>query len=437
MTTQAFVHPKALADTAAALRSGELDLLTYWEKLLDHIDAVEPHVQAFVPEERRRERLLAEASALRERYPDPESRPPLFGVPLGVKDIIQVDGFLTRAGSQLPPDELTGPEADSVRLFREAGALIVGKTITTEFAYFAPGPTRNPHNLAHTPGGSSSGSAAAVAAGMALLAMGTQTIGSVIRPAAFCGIVGYKPTYGRIPTSGLLYFSRSADHIGLFTNDVTGMMLAASVVCQQWLPNPTDERPVLGIPEGPYLEQAEPEALAAFAQQVASLEEAGYTVRRVRVLDHIAELNRDHNLMIAAEFAEEHARLFPTFKHLYRPRTAELIRSGQQADPDRVQEIQSAQAVEREEMQHVMDVHGIDAWICPAAPGPAPAGIDSTGNPIMNLPWTYMGLPAITVPAGKAANGLPLGLQVVGHWMSDEQLLAWGEALAKALPYQG
>ncbi len=430
MNTQKFVYQAPLAKTAAALRSGELDLLDYWTRLLDHIESVEPHVQAFVPEPGRRQRLLAAAEALMARYPKPEERPPLFGVPLGVKDIIQAEGFVTRAGSQLPPDELTGPEADSVRMLRAAGALVVGKTVTTEFAYFAPGPTRNPHNLAHTPGGSSSGSAAAVAAGMALLAMGTQTIGSVIRPAAFCGIMGYKPTYGRIITSGLLYFSRSADHIGLFTQDVGGMALAAGVVCNSWLAATVDRRPMLGIPTGPYLEQATPEALQAFSHQVQQLKDAGYEVREASVLVDIAEINRNHNLMIAAEFAAEHRHLFAEFAHLYRPRTAELIRTGQQADADAVQEIRSARAIYREEIQHVMDVNGIDLWICPAAPGPAPEGIDSTGNPIMNLPWTYMGLPAITLPAGKAANGLPLGLQVVGHWLSDEVLLAWAEDMA-------
>ncbi|NOZ48790.1 MAG: amidase [Chloroflexi bacterium] len=430
MNAKQFVHPTSLAKTAASLRSGELDLLAYYTRLLDHIDAVEPHVQAFIPEPDRRQRLMAAAEALLARYPTPTERPPLFGIPLGVKDIIQVEGFITRAGSQLPPDELTGPEAESVRLLRATGALVVGKTVTTEFAYFAPGPTRNPHNLAHTPGGSSSGSAASVAAGMALLTMGTQTIGSVIRPAAFCGIVGYKPTYGCITTSGLLYFSRSADHIGLFTYDVAGMSLAASVVCGHWQPNHPPHKPVLAIPQGPYLQQAAPEALHALAQQVQQLEDAGFTIQRIPLLADIAEMNQNHGLLIAAEFAKEHAKWFAEFGHLYRPRTAALIRKGQQADPDQVEEIRSAQAIHRQEIEHVMDVHGIDLWICPAAPGPAPAGIDSTGDPIMNLPWTYMGLPAVTVPAGFAANGLPLGLQLVGHWQADEMLLAWAEDIA-------
>jgi len=156
---------------------------------------------------------------------------------VGIKDIFHVDGFVTRAGTRVPPERFAGPEAASVALLREAGALIAGKTVTTEFAYFEPGPTRNPHNPAHTPGGSSSGSAAAVAAGLCQLALGTQTIGSVIRPAAFCGVVGFKPSFGRIPTSGLVYFSRTIDHVGLFTQDLDGMELAASVLCRDWQPS--------------------------------------------------------------------------------------------------------------------------------------------------------------------------------------------------------
>ena len=164
-----------------------------------------------------------------------------------------------------------------MRRLRDAGALIAGKTVTTEFAYFEPGPTRNPHNLSHTPGGSSSGSAAAVAAGMVPLALGTQTIGSVIRPAAFCGVVGFKPTLQRIPTAGVLYFSRTLDQIGLFTQDVAGMEAAASVLCEEWedVRLSEDDIPVLGVADGPYLRQASQEALAAFKQQLQRLEETG------------------------------------------------------------------------------------------------------------------------------------------------------------------
>src|SRR5258708_26651955 len=168
--------------TAAALRSGQLDLLTLVDEVCNHIDTYEPDIHALVPEPGRRTRLLNEAAALQKRFADPESRPPLYGILLGVKDIFYVDGFPTRAGSQLPSEVFVGNEASCVTKLRDAGALLLGKTITTEFAYFKPRTTRNPHNLNHTPGGSSSGSAAAVAVGFFPLALATQTIASLIRP---------------------------------------------------------------------------------------------------------------------------------------------------------------------------------------------------------------------------------------------------------------
>jgi len=432
MTTTPLVASTPLAETAAALRSGRLDLFEYLDALFARHDQVEPQVQAFVPEPDRKARVRAEAQALLERYPQPGQRPPLFGIPIGVKDIFHAEGLLTRAGSLLPPDELTGPEAAVVRGFRQAGALVMGKTVTTEFAYFEPGPTRNPHNLEHTPGGSSSGSAAAVAAGLVPLAIGTQTIGSVIRPAAFCGIVGYKPTYNRIDPTGLLFFSRSADHVGLFTQDVAGMRLAASAVCNGWNKSLTPEhKPVLGLPVGPYLQQASDEGLAALDEQVQTLQAAGYEVQEVPLFANIEEINQVHRQLIAAEFAQEHARWLPDFRDLYRPRTLALIEEGMTIDPEVVADARDMQKLLREEVLHVMDIRGVDLWIAPAAPGPAPAGLNSTGDPIMNLPWTFLGLPAVTVPAAKAANGLPLGLQMVGTWMMDEELLAWAEEVQK------
>jgi Asp-tRNA(Asn)/Glu-tRNA(Gln) amidotransferase A subunit family amidase len=228
------IEPAPLLETAAALRSGQLDLLDYIEQACDRMDALDPQIAALLPEPDRRARLRREALALQARYPSAESRPPLYGVLLGVKDIFRADGFQTRAGSKLPPELFEGEEAFSVRALRENGALVLGKTVTTEFAYFEPNGTRNPHNLAHTPGGSSSGSAAAVAAGFCPLALGTQTIGSVVRPAAYCGIVGFKPSWGRIPTDGVIPISSALDHVGLFTPDVPGIALAASLLCRGW-----------------------------------------------------------------------------------------------------------------------------------------------------------------------------------------------------------
>jgi Asp-tRNA(Asn)/Glu-tRNA(Gln) amidotransferase A subunit family amidase len=431
------IFPSPLATTAAALRSSQLDLFSYMNEVCNRIDTVDPRIHALLPETNRRVRLIAEARALQVRFPDSASRPPLFGVLVGVKDVFRADGFPTQAGSQLPAELLAGPEAKCVTLLRNAGALIMGKTISTEFAFAEPGPTRNPHNLDHTPGGSSSGSAAAVGAGFCSLALGTQTIGSVIRPAAFCGIVGFKPTYGRIPTTGLIMFSQSVDTVGFFTQDVPGAALAASVLCKDWqaidagATNDSASLPVLGVPDGPYLNQASSEGLEAFEMQLVCLQDAGYTVRRISVLQDIETINHRHMRMIFAEMAQVHAAWFAQYESLYRPRTTAAIREGQGVDAEELKIARNGRTPLRNQLETAMAHAGIDLWICPAAPGPAPEGISTTGNPIMNLPWTYAGMPVMSVPAGRVANGLPLGLQVIAPSMADEQLVLWAQQLAR------
>jgi len=431
------ILPAPLAATAAALRSGQLDLLTYIDEVCNRIDATDPQVHAFLPEVDRRARLKGDTAALQARFPDPVGRPPLYGIPVGVKDTFNVDGFPTHAGSQLPPELFVGPEATCVTMLRAGGALILGKTVTTEFAYFEPGPTRNPHNLNHTPGGSSSGSVAAVAAGFCPLALGTQVIGSTIRPAAFCGIVGFKSSYGRIPKAGLLQCSDAVEHVGYFTQDIAGIALVAALLCSNWRPVTTEALPVLGVPEGPYLAQASTEALNAFEAQLSLLQKAGYTVQRVAALGDIETINRRHNRMVMADMAQAHASWFAQYESLYRPRTAAALREGQSVGAEELAQAREGRAVLRAGLESLMAQARVDLWVCPATPGPAPEGLDSTGSPLMNLPWTYAGMPAITVPAGHAANGLPLGLQCVGATMTDEYLLECVAPLAEILKSPG
>jgi len=431
-----------LAGAAAALRAGERDPAAYAGRLCDRIDDRDPEVRAFRGECDRRERLQAAAEQVADSY-DPAGRPPLFGVPVGVKDIVHVDGFTTRAGSALPPELFGGddaPEAAVVERLREAGALVLGKTVTTEFAGFAPGLTRNPHDLGHTPGGSSSGSAAAVAAGMAPLALGTQTGGSVVRPAAFCGIVGFKPSFDRVPTAGVLTRSASVDHVGLFTQDLSGARRAAAVLCDGW--EPVDDRegaggdtggtPTLGVPDGPYLDRADPEGLAAFREQVAALDGAGYDVVRARPFEAYERVDRQHLDLTTAEFAREHETWFEEYEPFYRTTTAETVREGLAVSDERVAETRAGRGRTRERVHDRMDAAAVDLWICPAAPGPAPASIATTGDSVMNRPWTYAGLPAVTVPAGRV-DGLPVGLQCVGRFGRDEELLARVAGLGEAL----
>ena len=233
---------------------GHVGLLQRIDDAELRIERLEPTIQALLPEGDRFERLRGGARELLARYhttphPPHSPQPPLFGVLVGVKDIFHVDGWVTRAGSRLPPEVLQGPEAESVTRLKDAGALLLGKTVTTEFAHFMPGPTRNPHDTDHTPGGSSSGSAAAVAAGFCQLALGTQTIGSVIRPASFCGVIGLKPTYGRISTHGVVPLAPSLDHVGCFAADLDTLTRAARVLYATWDDSViTAPRPVLGIP---------------------------------------------------------------------------------------------------------------------------------------------------------------------------------------------
>ena len=421
-----------LAPLAQALRSGTLPLADYLARLEPYFDENNEPVQAFLPEENRFERLQQEAAALEAQYPEPSARPPLYGVPIGVKDIFHVNGFKTQAGSKLPADSLTGPEAESVTRLKQMGALVLGKTVTTEFAYFAPGATRNPHNLEHTPGGSSSGSAAAVAAHLCPLTLGTQTVGSVVRPASFCGVVGFKPTSGRISTAGVIPLSPTLDHVGVFTQDVAGAALAASILCADWqVVAPTDERPRLGIPTGPYLDRVGSDGLIHFQKTASKLTQAGFTVQSMAVMPDFDQIYEAHMALMAAEAAVVHQDWFGQFGDRYRPKTADLIKRGQNVSPTLIEAARTSRENLRDNLQTLMTEHNIDLWISPAAVGTAPAGLDGTGDPVMNLPWTFAGLPALNLPSGFGENGLPLGLQLSGGWYTDEQMLAWAEQIAE------
>ena len=419
----------SMAVIASELRSGGYDIFNYLAALEERFHEREPNVLSFVPEDGRFQRLRQEAQVLLDKYPDPANRPPLFGIPLGVKDIFQVDGFTTQAGSQLPADILQGSEAPCVTTLKDAGVLIFGKAVTTEFAYFGPGPTRNPHNPKHTPGGSSSGSAAAVGAGIAPLTFGTQTIGSINRPAAYCGVVGYKPTYDRIDKSGVLPLSGSLDHIGCFTNDVAGIELAAGLLCKHWQLHFTDNKPVLGIPEGPLLQRASDEGRKHFRQVCRMLHDAGFIVKSVAAMPDFDAIYKRQNQIVAAEAAQFHADWYAIHADKYHFKTAELIERGQKVKANQLKKAIAGRAALRETLLQQMDKHKIDLWVSPPAQGAAPEGLDSTGDPVMNLPWTHAGLPTLTLPAGKNEAGMPLGLQLTGRWFGDEAMLSFASQL--------
>jgi Asp-tRNA(Asn)/Glu-tRNA(Gln) amidotransferase A subunit family amidase len=399
-----------------------MSLSSQIDDLETRFKAIEPSIRAYLPEQDRFDRLRRDAYELEARHHNAAARPPLYGALLGVKDIFHVDGFPTRAGTQVPAELFAGDEGYVVSRLKQAGALIVGKTVTTEFAYFEPGPTRNPHNLEHTPGGSSSGSAAAIAAGLAQVAIGTQTVGSVIRPAAYCGVVGFKPSFARVDTTGLVGFSSAADHVGFFSADVADMAAIAAAVIDDWTGEPKHKtRPVLAAPLGAFLAQST--ALAAFESQLNALEEAGYHIKRIPMFDDIAQLDACHQDLIAAELAQQHRAWFAQHQRLYRPRTAALIQRGQSVAPGRLQALRENRFALRARILRVMDDEGIDLWICPSAPDVAPRGLGATGSPAMNMPWTHAGLPALSLPAGQGKQCLPLGLQLIGKFNADEALM--------------
>ena len=433
-----------LASRAAALREGIVDVHAQIDAALDRLDRFDARVRAFLPEPGRRERVHAAADALAARYPEGAPKPPLYGVLLGVKDIFAVDGLPTRAGSAIPPEEWVMPQGPAVTRLIDAGAIVLGKTVSTEFAYFDPGATTNPHNALHTPGGSSSGSGASVASGYVPLAIGSQTVGSVLRPAAYVGVVGYKGSYDRVSTNGAVAYSRSVDHVGWFTQDVAGARLVASVMYGDWranggIPAPPDpdlrasSLPVVGVPVGPYLAQLQPAALASFEATIAALEARGVTVRRVPFLDDIDGINARHRAIATAEFGDTHAERFVRWGSMFRAASAALFDAAQHVTPEARAEGFASRLELRARIDAASGRHGIDVWASMPALGPAPLGLTSTGDPVMCVPWTHAGVPDITLPAGTI-DGLPVGLQLAGRFGRDEEFLDAAERIEALLP---
>lgn len=420
---------EGLFDLTKAILSRDLHPQHYLQLLKARYEAFEPEVQSLVPsEENPFERLEREVDRLQENR-SKRSDPPLFCVPFGLKDTFHADGFPTRAGSLLPPHVLTGEEGPLVKKLRRLGAVLLGKTHTAEFAYLAPPPTRNPLDPSRTPGGSSSGSAASVAYGLCPIAIGTQTVGSIIKSATFCGIFGFKPSFGRVPTEGSIPLSPSLDQVGFFTRDLEGMELAASLLVEKWTPSEDKGDLVMGVPEGPYLRWAGPQAMENLGVALSRLKEGGLKITEVKVLENFQEITHRHRRLMAAEAAQVHREWFSEFRSLYRPQTISLIERGMSVPDSEVEIYREGRVILREIMVEIMEEKGISAWISPATVGPAPIGLSNTGESIMNLPWTYAGLPAISLPFGKSREGLPMGIQLVGKWMKDEELLALAKAL--------
>jgi Asp-tRNA(Asn)/Glu-tRNA(Gln) amidotransferase A subunit family amidase len=418
---------------AAELAAGKVTALEVTEACLARIAADEPRILAFVhldPDHAR-----GQAQAADERRRAGKTLGALHGVPVAVKDIVDTADYPTEQGSVIHVGRRPLQDAAIVARLRAAGAVVLGKTVTTEFACFTPGKTRNPHDPGRTPGGSSSGSAAAVAAGMTPLAIGSQTNGSVIRPASFCGVYGYKPTYGLIPRTGVLTTSATLDHVGVFARSVEDTALLAEALigfdpgdpATRSLPPPALRRvataappvqPRLAFVRGPTWDEAEPTTREAFAELAETL---GDQLTDVALPEPFAAAVSVHRTIWTSELAFHLAAEYGRGRDRLSERLRELIEAGR-ATP--APDYQRALATRRS-LQAALDplFHEFDAVVTPAAPGEAPEGLAATGSPAFCTLWSLTGSPAVSLPILQGPAALPLGVQLVGAMNDDARLL--------------
>ena len=373
----------------------------------------------------------------------------LHGLPVALKDIIDTARIPTENGTALDRGRVPGRDAFVVERLRAAGAIIMGKTVTTELAFLHPGKTRNPHAPDRTPGGSSSGSAAAVADGMVPLAIGTQTGGSVIRPASYCGVTGFKPTFGAISRRGILSQSPSLDTVGVFASDPLGAALLADALFGHDEADPATApapaprlldiareapplNPVFAFVRPPGWDRAAPELVAAFEELVAALGEQVFEVPLPSAFDGAADQRRRINL---AEMARHYYRYGRDGADKLGPETLAALAEGNAiAARDYLTALDWRQVL----TAGLSEIFGrCDAILCPAATGPAPEGLGSTGDAIFNGLWTYCGTPAVTVPLLTSANGLPMGVQLVGEKHNDARLLRTANWLCRFVDGRG
>jgi Asp-tRNA(Asn)/Glu-tRNA(Gln) amidotransferase A subunit family amidase len=376
------------------------------------------------------EQALAEA---RQRDREPP-RGPLHGVPIAAKDLIDTVDMPTAYGSPIYRGHRPAADAACVALARAAGAVVLGKTVTTEFATFTPGKTANPRNSAHTPGGSSSGSAAAVADGMAPLAFGTQTAGSVIRPAAFCGVVGYKPSFGLLSRAGVKPLADSLDTVGVLARDVEDAAFFAGVLSAR--PSlrhlaPLQYVPRIGLYRTPMWDEAEPLAAMALDKAREALERAGARVDEVAIVPEHHGLTEAQDRVMGYEMARSLADERIRHSAELSPRLAQQLDAGLAVGADAYDAARAATGKARAGLAAFFARY--DAMLTPAAPGTAPEGLEYTGNPVFNRMWTLLGVPCATLPALWSENGLPVGVQLVGRIGDDARLLACAAFLERGL----
>ena len=361
-------------------------------------------------------------AAARSQDEDAGYKGPLAGLPVGVKDIIDTADMPTTYGSAVYAGHRPIGDAACVALVRAAGGIVLGKTVSTEFAYFQPGKTANPHNPAHSPGGSSSGSAAAVADYMVPFAFGTQTAGSVIRPAAFCGVIGYKASYGALPLFGVKALSHDLDTLGFFCREVADIhLMRAALVGAPANAASSDGAPRIGLCRTSEWAQADGDSQAAVLAAAKSLEAAGAVVVDMELAAPFADLVESQMLVMAQNAARNLAFEYNQRREELSSHIITLMEQGQAVDFAAYQAALAAAAQGRRLLDEVFA--GVDVLLCPSAPGEAPLGLNTTGDPIFNRLWTLLGNPCVNLPGHRGRNGLPVGVQVVGALGQDEKLL--------------
>jgi len=418
-----------------ALRTGRTTSRALVDACLARIEQFEERVHAWVLVDA--EGARREAARLDDELATGRRRGPLHGIPLGIKDIIDVAGWPTLAGSRLRIGNIAAHDAPVVARLREAGAVILGKTVTTEFASFDPPPTRNPWNLERTPAGSSSGSAAAVALGMCIAAMGSQTGGSITRPAAYCGVAGCKPTYGRVSLSGILPLSFHLDHPGPIARDVTDLAIMLSAIAgydaddpisvdvpaSNYAEAPARENPPrLAALTGFFVDAAAPDVRQSVDTALDQLAAAGAKIERFPPPASFAEVIANHRRIMAIDAAQHHRGNFPERRAEYGPCVAALMDEGLATKL-----VDYAEALEHQ-LRFARDLArqlaGFDALVTPATTTTAP-GLETTGDPRFNAPFSYAGLPTVCFPCGlSTSDQLPVGLQLIGRRWEEGPLLS-------------
>ena len=435
------LHLISATEAARLIRDRLISSEELVEACLARINEIDGRVQAWTfldPDY-----ALEQARAADERRLSGQPIGPLHGVPVGIKDIFDTADMPTENGSVIYAGRTPSRDATAVAMLRAAGALIMGKTVTTEFAYFAPGKTRNPHNSEHTPGGSSSGSAAAVAANMVPLAIGSQTNGSTIRPAAYCGVIGFKPTHGLISRHRALALSRTLDHVGLFASSVDDIALLAEQIVG-YDENDPDTRPRARVPfaniaaeepplapmfafvKTPRWESADEDTKEGFAEII---EQLGSQVEEVELFPSAGDAWEWHQTIMGAEMAHNLEREWTKGRDRLSEQLREQIARGREVRAADYLGALSRIAPVHESFVELFEQR-YDAILTPAATGAAPKGLSSTGNPSFCTLWTLCGMPCVTLPLLQSADNLPIGVQLVGPRHGDARLLRTARWLA-------